>query len=82
MTLIPTFLGSTSASKVVELEKLHRSDRFPEWAESIFSGSYIAEKVWQDENYGFRAIFALDERDAHLGSSRHRWQSCRACKCT
>ena len=44
-TLTPTSDHRGVAGKVVEREKLHRCDRFPEWTESIFDAPQIAEKV-------------------------------------
>ena len=38
MTLIPTFFFGSSAGKVVDLEKLHGTEGFPEWTEGIFDG--------------------------------------------
>ena len=72
MSVMPTSDRHDIAGKLVEHAKLHSLDRFPEWAGIILGTPKIDEKVLQNENHGFRAIFALDDCDAHLRSPRHR----------
>ena len=80
MTVMATPESVGPAGKVVEREKLHRSDRFPEWASTFLGVLKIAEKVHYRQNLGFSVVFAPDHCQDHLGERRCCLQSCRAWK--
>ena len=63
-------MSNGAADKVVEREKLHRCDRFPEWASTVLGDLEVAEEVHYKQNHGLSVVFAPDDCQGHLNEQR------------
>ena len=64
----PGFFSGSSAGKVVDLEKLHGTDRFPEWASNDLGDLEVAEEVYYTQNHGFLVVSLQNTVRATSGS--------------